>query len=105
MKYAVYMTDNFRKEMNKISSVEQKKIQNIFIQLKENPYAGNQLQIKILREKRLEEKRIYYLVFEHLNSVLMVAMSNKRTQQKTINYILGSLEDYRIYLEKILSKD
>ena len=59
MKYAVYMTDNFRKEMNKISSVEQKKIQNIFIQLKENPYAGNQLQIKILREKRLEEKRIY----------------------------------------------
>ena len=73
--------------------------------MKENPYVGDSLQIRALREKRLEEKRIYYLVFDDLNSVLVVAISGKKTQQKTINYILRYINDYRNYIRKSFRKE
>jgi len=75
------------------------------LQPKENPYVGDQLQIKILREKRLEEKRIYYLVFDDLKAVLVVAISDKKTQQETIDRIIRYLKEYRYLLENLLKKD
>ena len=105
MTYSVYQTESFRKEMNKLPQEEQGRIKNLFLQLKENPYVGDSLQIKALREKRLLEKRIYYLVFDSLHSVLVVAISDKKSQQKTINYIIKYINDYRNYLKELLEKD
>ena len=68
----------------------------------ENPFVGDQLQIRSLREKRLREKRLYYLVFEDLQAVLIVAISDKKTQQKTINSILLRINEYRKYLLELL---
>jgi len=70
--------------------------------LTENPFVGDQLQIRSLREKRLREKRLYYLVFEDLQAVLIVAISDKKTQQKTINSILLRINEYRKYLLELL---
>lgn len=64
-------------------------------------YVGDQLQIKSLREKRLKNKRIYYLVYNDLKAVLVVAISNKKAQQKTINCILQYLDGYRNHIKKI----
>ena len=104
MTYSVYTTERFDRESRKLSQEEQKRIQKIFLQLKENPYVGDQLQIKILREKRLKEKRIYYLVFDDLRIVLVVAISDKKTQQKTIDYIIKYVNEYKIYLQKLIKK-
>jgi len=104
MIYTVYVSEEFKKEMRNLSDEEQNRIKNIFQQLKETPYVGDQLQIKILREKRLEEKRIYYLVFDDLKSVLIVAMSDKKSQQKTIDYILSYIDDYRVYVKNLLNE-
>lgn len=105
MVYAVYTTREFDKEAEKLSKDEQNRIQKIFLQVKENPYVGDQLQIKILREKRIKEKRVYYLVFEDLNSVLFVAVSDKKTQQETINYLIRDISEYRIYMKNLLNKN
>ncbi len=105
MTYAVYTIDKFDRQFEKLSEEYQRRIKNLFLQLKENPYVGDQLKIKILREKRLEEKRIYYLVFDDLNAVLVVAMSDKKTQQETINRILEYLDEYKYLLENILKKN
>ncbi len=104
MVYAVYTTEKFDKEMMKLSEEEQKRIKKIFFQIKDNPYVGDQLRYKFLREKRLQEKRIYYLVYDDLQAVLIVAISNKKTQQETINHIVQYFDEYKIYLEKILKK-
>lgn len=104
MVYVVYMTEKFDKEMKKFSEEEQKRIKKIFFQIRDNPYVGNQLRYKFLREKRLQEKRIYYLVYDDLQAVLIVAISNKKTQQETINHIVQYFDGYRIYLEQILKK-
>ncbi len=105
MRYAVYTIEKFDKQFEKLSGEYQERIQNLFQQLKENPYVGDQLQIRVLREKRLEEKRIYYLVYDNLQAVLVVAISDKKTQQETINRILRYLNECRYLLEKILQEN
>ena len=105
MVYAVYTTGKFDREMKKLSWEEQNRIQKIFLQVKENPYVGDQLQIKILREKRIKEKRVYYLVFEDLKSVLFTAISDKKAQQKTIDYIIEYVNQYRDYVKSLLGKN
>src|SRR3989344_2249756 len=100
MAYAVYTTESFDEETSRLSQDFQHRIKKIFLQLKENPYVGDQLKYRFLREKRLEEKRIYYLVYDDLKAVLVVAISGKKDQQATINHIIEYLEEYRFYLEK-----
>ena len=53
------------------------------------------MQIRVLREKRLDGKRIYYLIFDDLKAVLMVAVSNKKAQQKVIDYIIENINVFR----------
>ena len=102
MVYAVYATENFDKETAKLDKNYRERIQKIFLQLKENPYVGDQLQYRHLREKRLDEKRIYYLVYDDLQSVLVVAVSGKKEQQATINHIIHNFNEYKKYLERLL---
>ena len=102
MLYAIYTTKSFDKEITKLSQNDRKRIQKIFLQLKENPYVGDQLQYRYLREKRIKEKRVYYLVYDDLQAVLVVAISGKKYQQTTINYIIDNFDEYKQYLEKLL---
>lgn len=88
----------------KLSLKEQERIRNISQNLSNNPYVGDLLQIKYLREKRLNGKRLYYFIFEDLKSVLIVAISDKKTQQKTIDLLLLKINEYREYIKK-LSED
>jgi len=102
MDYGVYTTDRFDKEMSKIPANVREQIWRLFEQLKINPYVEDQLQIRILREKRLREKRMYYLVFEDLKSVLVIAIGGKKAQQKVIDYIIENVENYREYLRGLI---
>lgn len=101
MTYFIYTTENFDKEVAKLK-IDRKRLQKIFLQLKENPYVGDQLQYKNLREKRISEKRIYYLVYDDLKSVLVIAVSDKKNQQATINHIIDCFDEYKEYLEKTI---
>ena len=101
MTYAVYTTESLEKEVEKLPNSDKDRIRKIFLQLKDNPYVGDQLRYKCLREKRLREKRIYYLVYDDLMAVLVVAVGGKKTQQETIDYIINYFDQYRIYLEQL----
>jgi len=101
MAYAVYALNVFDKEMNKLPEFDKEIIQKILLQLKENPYAGDQIRYKFFREKRVKEKRIYYLVYDDLEIVLMVAIGGKKAQKETINKIAGYFKEYRKYAEKL----
>ncbi len=101
MPYAVYALNVFDKEMSKLSSDYRQKIEKIFLQLKENPYVGDVIRYKFFREKRIKEKRIYYLVYDDLKMVLLVAISGKKTQKETINKIVSYFKEYRNYAEKL----
>jgi len=56
------------------------------------------------REKKLNENRIYYLVYEEFVIVLMVAVSDKKTQQDTIDDIKRRLDEYYTFVRDTLRK-
>ena len=65
MAYLVFTLQSlYQKIILRLFLSQQERIRNIVQQLKNNPYAGDQLQIKSLREKHIDEKRLYYFVFE-----------------------------------------
>ena len=61
-RYKVFTTEGFDKEKGKLTKEEERRVEKIFLQLKDNPYVGDQLRYRFLREKRIKEKRIYYLI-------------------------------------------
>jgi mRNA-degrading endonuclease RelE of RelBE toxin-antitoxin system len=101
MTYAVYALEVFDEEMNKLSPDYSSKIEKIFLQLKNNPYVGDQIRYKFFREKRIKEKRVYYLIYDDLKIVLMVAIGGKKAQQETIDKIINYFDEYRNYAEKL----
>ena len=105
MVYAVYTTESFEKEIKKLPDSDKSIIQKIFLQLKENPYVGDQIQYRFFREKRIREKRVYYLVYDDLSAVLVIAFGGKKAQQETIDKIIELLPEFKAYLEKLLKKD
>jgi len=105
MAYAVYTLDRFDREMNKLPNSDKEIVHKIFLQLKEDPYVGDQIRYRFFREKRIREKRIYYLVYDDLNAVLVVAFGGKKAQKETIDEIIKVFPEYKEYMKKILSKN
>ncbi|MBU2577183.1 MAG: hypothetical protein KKF50_05695 [Nanoarchaeota archaeon] len=103
MVYAVYGTETFEKEFEKLGKDYQDSIKKIFLQLKENSYVGDPIRYKFFREKRVKEKRIYYIVYEEFSSILVVAVEGKKAQQDTINEIIKLLPEFKIYMKELLS--
>lgn len=101
MAYTVYTTESFERELGKLSEYNKEVIKKIFMQLKDNPYVGDQIRYKFFREKRIKEKRIYYLVYDDLKIVLIVALGGKKAQEGTINEIAKYFQEYKKYAEKL----
>lgn len=99
--FKVIGTDTYLKEISKWSKVEIEAAEKIPKQLVENPFVGKQLKYPFLREKRIKEKRVYYLVYEDLRLVLLVATSGKKYQQATIDHIVSQFAEYRKVAEQI----
>jgi putative component of toxin-antitoxin plasmid stabilization module len=104
MSFVVLTTDHFEKKVVKYK-IPDVRIQKISNQLKESHYTGQPLGYPFLREKRLDGKRIYYLVYDDLKVVLLVSVSDKKMQQEVINQIKVSFPLYRKELQEYGRKD
>jgi len=102
MSYAVYTLEQFDKKIEDLPVSDLEIIEKIFRQLKENPYVGDQIRYKFFREKRIREKRIYYLIYEELSAVLVVAFGGKKVQQNIIDEIIAYFPEYKKYIENLL---
>ena len=63
---------------------------------------GDSIKYKFFREKRIKEKRIYYIIYEEFSTVLIVAVGGKKEQQNTINEIIKLLPEFKVYIKEIL---
>jgi len=102
MTYAVYTTENFEKEIEELPKAEIRIIKKIFLQLKNNPYVGDSIRYPFFREKRIRKKRMYYLIYNGLSAVLVVAFGGKKEQQKTIERITKYLPEFKKYISRLL---
>ena len=99
--FTVIGTDTYNNELSKWSKADRTIAEKIPKKLAESPLSGDSLGYKFLREKRVGEKRVYYLIYVDLKLVLLVATSGKKDQQDTIDHIKDQLDEYRKVAEKI----
>ncbi len=104
--YRVFTTEEFDKDFNKLDNSEQIRIHKTIAQLKEQggsvgkPLSG----LSFFKEKKLNGKRIYYLFYENYKVILIIAISDKKTQQVTINSILIDMAEYQRYVLETICK-
>ena len=105
--FKVLKTKEFDYNYNKLDNSEKKRADKIRNQLSKNgdsigkPLSG----LKFFREKKFNGKRIYYLVYKEFNCIFVIAISNKKTQQATINQILLNLNNYKNYIVSLLKNN
>ncbi len=99
--YRIFITEQFEKDFNKLDNSLQRQIGKEIQQLESNPHSGKPLVYAFLREKKVRNYRIYYLIYEQYVVVFVVAVSNKKDQQEAINAIKKLIPYYR---EKIKEK-
>lgn len=104
-KYKVYRSESFQEEVSKYDKSFQDRIDKIEDKLIFNYEYGTPLGMKGFREARFENYRVYYLIYEDLQAIYMIAISGKKDQQKTINTIKLFLEFFREEIEKIIKED
>ena len=104
-KYKVFRSVGFQEEIAKYDKSIQDRVDKIEDELVENPYSGKPLGIRWFREKRYENYRIYYLIYDDLESVFMVGISDKKDQQKVINTIKLLLDLFKRELGNLIDKD
>jgi len=104
MNFKVFRTEMFKEELEKQPRIEQERIKRFERHLSDNPFAGKPLGLVFFREKKLNGRRVYYLVYEEFIVVLMVGISNKKNQQAKIDYIKTRLPEYYGIIKESITK-
>ena len=80
----------------------QEGIQKMIQQLKQSVPVGKPLGYPFFREKKIGKYRIYFLVYEDIETILMVTISDKKAQQEIIEQIKADLDSYKEMIRKSL---
>jgi len=79
--FKVFRSIRFQEEISKYNKDIQDRVDKIEDKLVFNSEYGNPLGVRWFRESRFENYRIYYLVYDDLGAIYLVAISNKKNQQ------------------------
>ena len=99
----MFHSARFDRDLSKFDINFQNQVDKIEEQLVENPYIGKPLNVNWFREKKIKKYRIYYIIYEYLESVFMVAISEKKDQQKVINTIRLLFDFFKNEIEKLIN--
>ncbi len=102
--FRVFVTETFQSKLAKEDERFKAWVEKAFGRLAINPFTGKPLGVKWFREKKFENYRLYFLVFENKQSVYVVNFSMKKDQQKIISSIRLLLDSYEKELEDLLGK-
>ena len=101
--YEIFTTEEFDKDLYRLDNSEKLRVYKIFKQLEEKGGSiGKPLSRSFLREKKLNGKRTYFLFYEEYKIILVIAMSDKKTQKLTINEIITNIEYYDDHIKQLL---
>lgn len=103
MPYQILTTHGFDHDFGKLDYSLQVQISKEISQLEQNPYVGKPLSFSFFREKKIKNYRIYYLIYEEILLVFVIALSTKKDQQDVINKIKYLLPYYKEEVKKKFS--
>jgi len=104
--FRVFTTKEFNEWFEYLDESEKKKLRKIMNHIREKGDSiGKLLGRKYFREKKFGGKRLYFLVYKKFMVILGVGISNKKTQQNTIDKILSEIRNYeKFIIEKLRGK-
>jgi len=97
----IFETADFTKLFLSLNRKEQEWIIKVSKQLKSNLEVGKPLGFIWFREKKLGNKRLYYLLNFETKCVLFISFGNKKEQQKIIDNTLKNRKKYFKFLNKV----
>lgn len=80
----------------------QEQIQGFIKELKRDYNTGKPLGYPFFREKKMGKYRVYFLIYEEVDTVLLVTISDKKAQQDVIDKIKNELDHYKELIRKNL---
>jgi len=95
----IYETETFSKIYDGCDNREKKWIEDIKNSLRENLKVGKRLRFEWFREKKLGNKRLFYIINEKNGKAILLAFGSKKEQQKIINHILENRDTYLRYVD------
>ncbi len=90
----VYETEEFFKFYDASEKVEKEWIDKIKDQLIQELRVGKPLRFDWFREKKLGNKRLFFLINETSHKAILIAFGVKKDQQQIINHIIINKERY-----------
>ena len=100
MKYKIYTTEEFDRDYKRLDQSLKIQIDKEIEKLETNPYASKPLNYLFFREKKVRNYRVYFLIYDDLVIVFVIAISDKKNQQRTINTIKSLIPFYKEEIKK-----
>ncbi|MDI6722238.1 MAG: hypothetical protein QMD97_01670, partial [Candidatus Aenigmarchaeota archaeon] len=98
LKYEIYETETFSKIFECLTEREKGWIRKMKVQIRSNPRTGKPLRFDWFREKKFENKRLYFIVSMKKPRILLISYASKKEQQKVIDYIMLHKDEYIDFL-------
>jgi len=99
--FRIFRADWYEKKLNKLNNPEQERIFKFEQQLKIEPYSGKPLGYVFFREKKFQDKRLIFLVYQEHQAVFLITITNKKAQQHEIDLIKSHLDEYKHTIDKL----
>jgi len=93
--YRVFRSEWYSKKLKKLDKSDIKRVEKFEQQLKQQPFNGKPLGYKFFREKKFDGKRLLFLVYEEHSVVFLVTITDKKAQQRDIDFIVSHLNIYK----------
>ncbi len=98
--YKIFTTEEFDRRFAKLDYQIQQQIRKEIDQLETNPHAGKPLGYAFFREKKVQNYRVYYLIYDEYVVVFVITVSTKKDQQDAIDRIRSLIPYYREEIKK-----
>lgn len=104
MQFRVFRSEWYEKKIGKLSIQERTRVDKFEQELKEQPYSGKPLGYPFFREKKFDNKRLLFLVYEEHQAIFLVTVTDKKTQQMAIDLIVKNLDRYQETIRTIIDR-
>ena len=104
-RYRVFRSDWFDKKFENLTKTERERIIKFEQKLKQEPYSGKPLGYKFFREKKFNGNRLLFLVYENLQAIFLITITDKKIQQEVIDLIKENLDKYKGTIEKLVKNN
>lgn len=99
--FRVFKTVEYDKKFSKLDNKEQQIVLAFENKISELPYIGKHLGVPYFREKKFNGKRVLFIVDNETERVLIINLTDKRTQDEDIADTFLKLKHYCGYLRNI----